>query len=279
MGVASEVAHRRSLDVLSLFLIVHSNGVHRYTQQTDQLEALTTGPGSGRVLCMSCHAERSSEESILITADAHPLEPCSIHMRLAFLLRPRRRLLMQLDSPRNHSPSPSSSLKRPFSHTPAASSPPSSHPHAPSDLDYQRPGKIPKLEGTTPSSSEVSVPSSSAMPPPTSHARRTSGPGSSLLSRMPPLGPSKSSGGSGRGRRGAAANAARAVKATLPEPVHDPDYVYKTYRKKPLKPQWEENPKSPLANFTNQRLKQQPTYECVQGIAANGKTVWRCVVS
>ncbi|CCM07097.1 uncharacterized protein FIBRA_09424 [Fibroporia radiculosa] len=178
------------------------------------------------------------------------------HMRLAFLLRSRRRL-MQLD-PQKRSPQTTPPLKRLFSAAPSSSF------QALADPDGQRPGKIPKLESK-------SVPSSSMPPPP--HPRRKPGPGPSLLSRMPSSGPSHSSGG--KSRRG---KASAMLPKTLPDPFCDEAYIARTYRIKPLKPVWEENPKSPLANFLNSKWSRQPEYETIQGIGANGKTLWRATV-
>ncbi|KAI0961567.1 hypothetical protein AcV7_000638 [Taiwanofungus camphoratus] len=212
-------------------------------------------------------------------------------MRLAFFLRHRRRLLMQLDPSQRLSPlaSPSrpsshSTLKRPFVHQAAAqsASTTSSSTCSPTtDLpsESERPGKVPKLDGTASPSASAStsapkstsaskLPSMSRSNHP--HARHTSGP--SLLSRMPP--PQAPS--SGRGRRGRAT--AAAVKQTLPGPVYDQDYITNTYRTKHLKSAWEENPKSPLANFYSQHFNDQPVYESTQGIGANGRTTWRSTI-
>lgn len=83
----------------------------------------------------------------------------------------------------------------------------------------------------------------------------------------------------GRNRKGKKGSGSAVPTQTLPDPMYDEAYIAQIYRKKNLKSVWEENPKSPLANFMNQRLKKQPAYESIQGIAGNGKTVWRCVMS
>lgn len=82
----------------------------------------------------------------------------------------------------------------------------------------------------------------------------------------------------GRNRKGKKGSGSAVPTQTLPDPMYDEAYIAQIYRKKNLKSVWEENPKSPLANFMNQRLKKQPAYESIQGIAGNGKTVWRTTV-
>ncbi|KAH9835555.1 P-loop containing nucleoside triphosphate hydrolase protein [Rhodofomes roseus] len=180
-------------------------------------------------------------------------------MRLAFLL-PRRSLLMQADPAKRFALPSSSSLKRPFSRTPSPSTRP------PSDPD-QRPGKVPKVEGDhLPSSSR------STMTPSSSSSRRQM----PHLARAPVSGPSRPS--SNKGRRGKAPASAARQQPTLPEPVCSEAYIRSTYETKPIKAIWNDNPKSPLTNHCKSILNSMPEYESVQGIAANGQTLWRTTV-
>ncbi|KAH9950341.1 P-loop containing nucleoside triphosphate hydrolase protein [Amylocystis lapponica] len=198
-------------------------------------------------------------------------------MRLACLLRNRRRLLMQLDPSRRSSPFASSSgssslpsLKRPYAQAAHATAPspfeddPTSSGSAQrlsSPPDSERPVKVPKIESTDSPSTSSSAMHHSAH----SHSRQPS-----LLARMHASNASHSgSGGKGRSSRGRGGGTAT-PQQTFTGP--------RTYKVKPLKSQWEENPKSPLANFLSSTYNKQPAYECVQGVGANGQIIWRTVI-
>lgn len=67
--------------------------------------------------------------------------------------------------------------------------------------------------------------------------------------------------------------------AVLPEPLRDVEYIDAHYKSKPLKAEWEINPKSPLINLLVNTLKtQKPVFEFSQGLL-DGKLMIRSACS
>lgn len=88
------------------------------------------------------------------------------------------------------------------------------------------------------------------------HSSRLSGSGG-----PPPRGRSKQPKGKQRG------SVFQPRAAVLTEPLHDVNFITTTYKSKPLKGDWEENPKSPLMNFLVNTLKdKKPTFAFSQGL-------------
>lgn len=222
------------------------------------------------------------------------------HMHFAFILRHRRRLLMQLDPTKSPISLPSSSLKRPYSQqafglkprprsppssissaAPERSSPPRRFSPLPSRTDNynQRPTKAPKLRGTQSPSQSTALPNSAdRMSYP---SRETRNPGDSSEWRS-----GKSSVFSGRGSR-SKQSASRHTRGkghqksrAYPEisgPLHDSQYIQATYMSKPLRADYTQGPKSPLSNHLINVLGISPVYEYTQLSTQDGQTIWRCI--
>lgn len=185
-------------------------------------------------------------------------------MRLAFSLRLRRSLLMPLNLPKPSSPlaSPSASSSRPYAQQTSPVKQSSASPKRTSDssIAEEPPAKMHKVDHG---------PSGSSRPP------RGGGRGasSSLLARAHKNNASNAN-ASARGGR-------RKGKSTpnlppLPGPLHDEEYITKTYRTKPLKKIYETNPKSPLNNYimnnTGGQMEVSATHGVVEG---SDQAVWR----
>lgn len=195
-------------------------------------------------------------------------------MRLAFVLRHRRRLLMQFDPLRGSQlSSSSSSLKRTLAQQATAR-------------------KIPRIEGTENSPSAFSSTnrvttqgSSSVFSPefkmPTSSSSHinstTKGRGGSfsrpVRAAPPAFGGSKSKG------RGKSSGSRLPV---LEGPFHDSDHITAHHEQeypnlKSLRPIDIQNPKSALSNFQNNAFGTLPQYKFVEGVL-NGRHIWRWVL-
>jgi len=222
-------------------------------------------------------------------------------MYFSLISRQRRRLLMQLDPSRTSrfaSSSSSSSLKRPYSQQALALAPRSrskspSRSNPPFTTERSsRLSKVPKLEG---SQSPGQVASSTSPPPPPQMHRQDRNPpptyssSSSGIWRHEKPGVSTSGGGGGGGRGSGARvktmppksskgrGKGRAGPQRIQGPVCDVHHIEATYKIKPIKAEWIQNPKSPVSNFMMNALDSQPVYEPVQVLIENGQQVWRCI--
>jgi len=184
----------------------------------------------------------------------------SVHpfMRLAFYLRLRHSLLMQLDPfKRISTASAAHSLKRPLS---SAARPMSHAQTADSSLDnFQRPTKMSKVDGMQKSTAQSRFGSPSKSSTQFSSQRRGGGQPKSFetnkithkLKSVPLL--------------------------SLPQPdkpLHDLDFIKQTFYTRGLKKQWEDNPKSPLSNYYTMSKDSQPKYG-MQAVLIHGKSGWR----
>ncbi|KAF5370240.1 hypothetical protein D9615_010076 [Tricholomella constricta] len=193
-------------------------------------------------------------------------------MRLALLLRQRRRLLMQFDPTKNTaSSSTSHPHKRPFAHQASAL----------------------KLEPESLKVPRVDMPDASSS---FSHSRQAKSSKSNIVAppafEMPPSSSSRSRGFGHRPSHPAAhASSSRVLKKRggkytshrhLEGPLYDEAYINRIHLTSPipLKPLHESTPKSSLGNFAMLVTEQVPTYKSIEGFLedeATGRTtqVWR----
>ena len=183
-------------------------------------------------------------------------------MRFAFSLR-RRACLMQLDpsksgSLRSSSVSSHLSHKRPYAQ--AATSHDQGESTSSSEQLFQPPPKFPKLD----SSPKVSRTRSRQMEK--SNMRHVTNQPARAGSA-----PSQSS----RNRSKAFKAKSQPKAAVLPGPLHDAEFIVSNHKSKPLKEEWEVNPKSPLMNLIVNTLKEEkPIFEFSQGLL-DGKILFR----
>lgn len=189
---------------------------------------------------------------------------CPSLMRLAFSLRLRRSLLMPLNLPKPSSPlaSPSASSSRPY----AQQTNPVKQSASP-----KRTSDFPSAEEPPAKMHKVDQGSAGSSRQPFRGGGR--GAGSSLLARAHKNNASNAN-ASSRGGRRKGKNTPNLPP--LPGPLHDEDYITKTYRTKPLKKIHETNPKSPLNNFimnnSGGQMEFQATHGVVEGV---DQAVWR----
>ncbi|KIJ68453.1 hypothetical protein HYDPIDRAFT_124983 [Hydnomerulius pinastri MD-312] len=208
-------------------------------------------------------------------------------MRLAFCLRQRRRLFMQINHPKYLSSSAAGlTLKRPLGqqHSTAAALKQTCYAAEGDTLDSrtpltpgdQRPGKVPKLASAQ--SPSRGQPSSSIVSPPFEIP--------SLASRLADR-PS----GKGRGSRGGRGSQQRSGKKSqkgraLPEfegPLHDSVFIEKQHRanigsRSEVKPSSADNPKSPLMNYAT-AAGLTINFDSKEYLDSNtNKSIWRCTV-
>ncbi|THH34131.1 hypothetical protein EUX98_g91 [Antrodiella citrinella] len=97
---------------------------------------------------------------------------------------------------------------------------------------------------------------------------------------------SSSRGAFSRPARGGPSKASGNAKATaktnsrLPPfvgPVHDKAYIEATFKTKPIKQEWQDNPKSPISNFMMAKHNVSLTYQNVQMVLGNS-SIWRSTV-
>ncbi|PCH33638.1 nucleoside triphosphate hydrolase protein [Wolfiporia cocos MD-104 SS10] len=107
-----------------------------------------------------------------------------------------------------------------------------------------------------------------------------------LVSSMHPgssrSGKASRSGGRGKGRGSGSQKKPKPHSISVPslqEPIHDQEYIERTYYTKAVKPAWLENPKSPVANYCAQHLNKQPAYESTQALSPDGRVIWRTTVN
>lgn len=189
-------------------------------------------------------------------------------MRFAFILRHRRRLLMQFD-PSQGSLASSNNLKRTFAQQATAR-------------------KVPKIEGAqTPTSSSRGTTSifspefvmPNPPPPPSSSSHvgsRSKGSSFGRSSRAPP--PSFKG---GRGKGKSSVSLALSRLPLLEGPVHAEQDIEAqfadNYPGAPLpKPVLVSNPKGSLSNWMSNAYNKLPTYESKEGRLEDGRIVWRC---
>src|ERR1700722_2846521 len=201
-------------------------------------------------------------------------------MPVARLIRYRHRLLMQF-APKT-SPPPAPSLKRSFAQQAAARA----HIHQPGDSSGKT--KPPKLEETLLSLGEGDSLSPHAFPEfviPSAPGRQLSRPSQSSSIRS--LRSASLSNSSLRSSfKGQRKQAKTATTRVLDMPPRDQTFISRQHETNskhlpPIKPVYEENPKSPLNNFCLSVLGRIPEYHSVQGFYSSGPrvTVWRCMLS
>ncbi|KAL0951184.1 hypothetical protein HGRIS_007914 [Hohenbuehelia grisea] len=228
-------------------------------------------------------------------------------MRLAILVHPRRRLLMQLDPTKlSRSLSPSSSLlssarnslKRPYASQATAEKPHPSTAAMPNPFSQEDSGpssssanKVQRVNSDQPSSSFTFSRRTAAPPPPqfkmpSSSGQRSARGGSaprtprSASSSGPPHShkPSSSKQSQRGGRSNGRGEKLRGMKS-LDLPLNDQAYITETYRRGPqLKTIHEESPKSSLGNFSSISTSKMPSYTSIQGLYSTGGkmvTMWR----
>ncbi|GJE86121.1 ATP-dependent RNA helicase [Phanerochaete sordida] len=61
-------------------------------------------------------------------------------------------------------------------------------------------------------------------------------------------------------------------------PLYDEKYITETYKTRPVKSEWEANPKSPVANWSSMHTGSTPKYEAVRVLGPNGM-VWRSTLT
>jgi hypothetical protein len=207
-------------------------------------------------------------------------------MRLAFVLRHRRRLLMPFDTAGSL---PSSSahphLKRSFAQQATAQrteDPPSTADalHRSATRENHRPGKVPKIQrAQSPSSTFHAGSATSSTFPPTFEMPTSSAPRSQAKrggSRSLRTGTS-----SAPGSRSSSKAKGKTTKTPLSgrlfdDPLHDQDFIIKNYKKDIaglplLKETHEENPKSPVSNFIAQTSERLPEFSVEKGFIGAGK--------
>jgi hypothetical protein len=180
------------------------------------------------------------------------------------ILRNRRILLTQVN-PHHHSfssPSGSIHLKRLYVHQTTSNESQSSLLRSLKMSQnesgrHHRPAKAPKIEAAQASSSSSS--SKSRDPGSRRHG------GSYKPVRGSPL-----AGRSGGSSKSLAKARSQSNIPLLPEPRHDHNYITTVYKTKPLRPDFEENPKSPLANYHTSRYGSPVVYDCTQYRSLSG---------
>lgn len=190
-------------------------------------------------------------------------------MRVVLFLQRCRHLFMQTNL---QQPNPSSaSLKRPYgqqahvlkgvapSPKPDMASGSSPWSDTRPDNRNQRPKKAPKVDG-------VQSPAGPSSPHRAGHFGTRRVAEASRPTRGSPL--------AGRGGHKAASKRQAPAHPLLPEPSHDLHYIKATYKTKPLKAEWEINPKSPLSNYSIAVLGEQVAFDVAQYRTASG-LVWR----
>ncbi|KAG6857567.1 hypothetical protein H0H87_000166 [Tephrocybe sp. NHM501043] len=191
-------------------------------------------------------------------------------MRLALLLRQRRRLLMQFDPTGVTRPFPvSQQPKRPFSQQSLAQLKPQppkfprlDTPDTSASFSLSRQAKPTKGSKSFPSTSSLEFPS---MAPPSSTR-----PGGSRSSRHPTT-PGPSSRPSKK--RGGAKHTT--LLRTLDGPFHDEAYIQRTLRVDlPIKPIHEATPKSTLGNIAQVGCDHMPTYKSTEGHVSDETTAF-----
>jgi hypothetical protein len=194
-------------------------------------------------------------------------------MRLVALLRFRRRFSMQSDPTRNIS------LKRSFSQQATASVALKPHEEYPSKSKYLKLDEVP----STPSPSGISSRQEARSPPPIPKM-----PSSSMsripknaLARIPRSASSTTSFRFPSRGRGNVISSTPSNATVLELPVRDHDFIVWDHQSKsqhlpPIKPVYEENPKSPLSNFFANNLGTVPEYHSVLGVyPGKAHQIWR----
>jgi hypothetical protein len=129
--------------------------------------------------------------------------------------------------------------------------------HALAIADSARPSKVPKP--------------SSSMPPSSRRGGHARGGSSGHQSKPSQSGPGPSS----SGRRGRGSSKPKVVLRNFGAPLHNSRYIM-AKATTPLKPVYQENPKSPLANYYSVHLNTTPDYIAEEGII-EGTRIWRYV--
>ena len=219
-------------------------------------------------------------------------------MRLSSNLRLRLRLLMSFDPSRQATSSSSFSnipnLKRSYAqhalavdHSAAASS--SSH-HKSFGLRSQSPPqpahKVPRLDKNMPPRYNPPPPDGTGRQDaaPDAPGRKGKGKQTQEFSSRGSFGRSDRYGKSSRGgpskglRRDIAKKEHRRSLPTFSDPLFTEEHITTTAKLKEIKPGWEENCKSMIANWCSAR-EMKPQYDFNEGYGPDGKIIWRRVIA